>query len=138
MRKILIVLFILSIANPMFSANTYTRVVSSKSGWHVFHFAKPVQYIVAIFGGWSVDKKNYTKVGPHGHFGSSARRLAPYSHYKFDTRLPFGALLLKIPGRGHRWVNGPLKLERRTTVIWLRINDRAFVDNQGTLNVSFE
>lgn len=121
----------------------YTQVVveiSATESWKQIVFDQQVSRIISITGGWTVDYRNYYKVGPHGHFGSAADLLSPYNVYKFDQRFPFGALLLSVAGADVAHVSGPMEFKNSVAALSLRINDgdSAFGDNQGKLVIVFE
>jgi hypothetical protein len=118
--------------------------VDSRKGWQYFLLPKSFTRVDRIVGRWSVDDRNYARVGPNEHLGEAATRLQPYNQYKYDPQLPFGALLLEIPTGAfaptYTSINGPMKLPSRSeNRIGLRINDadNALRDNGGGLSVCF-
>ena len=112
--------------------------VSSKKGWQNFDLGGSYTSVVLVSGGWSVDARNYSHVGPSGHLEPG---LEPYNQYKYDQRLPFGSLLVDIPtdGYGYVWVQGSQRLPVPITRTAMRINDadNALGDNSGVLKVCF-
>ncbi len=119
-------------------------VVNSRRGWQYFRLPQSFTRVVSVNGRWSVDDRNYARVGPNGHLGEAANRLQPYSQYKYDSQLPFGTLLVEIPTGAfapiYASINGPMKLPSRSeNSIGLRINDAddALGDNGGSLSVCF-
>jgi hypothetical protein len=112
--------------------------VSSRQGWQNFDLGGPYTRVVSVSGGWSVDARNYSRVGPRGH---SEPGLEPYNQYKYDQGMPFGALLVDIPtdGYGYVWVQGSQQLPKPITRTTIRINDadNALGDNSGVLKVCF-
>ncbi len=119
-------------------------VVDSRKGWQYFRLPKSFTRVVSVNGRWSVDDRNYARVGPNGHLGEAASRLQPYNQYKYDPQLPFGALLVEIPTGAfapiYASINSPMSLPSRSeNSIGLRINDadNALGDNGGSLSVCF-
>lgn len=112
--------------------------VSSRQGWQSFDLGGPYTRVSSVSGGWSVDARNYSRVGPRGH---SEPGLEPYNQYKYDQGMPFGALFVDIPtdGYGYIWVQGAQQLPRPITQTTMRINDgdNALGDNSGVLQVCF-
>lgn len=112
--------------------------VSSTRGWQYFDLGGRYTRVASISGGWSVDARNYSQVGPRGH---SEPGLEPYNQYKYDRGVPFGALFVDIPtdGHGYVWVSGIQQLPRPITRTAMRINDadNALGDNSGVLRVCF-
>jgi hypothetical protein len=118
--------------------------VDSRKGWQYFQLPKIFTRVDRVVGRWSVDDRNYARVGSNGHLGEAATRLQPYNQYKYDPQLPFGALLIEIPTGAfaptYTSINGPMKLPSRSeNRIGLRINDadNALRDNGGALSVCF-
>ena len=115
--------------------------VDSRKGWQSFTLQGQFTRVVSISGSWSVDDKNYMRIGAEGHSGEAAKRLEPYNQYKYTQNYEFGVLLVGIP-RG--WVTGvpipnwPLP-EAVSQTVMLRINDadNALADNAGSLLVCF-
>lgn len=98
--------------------------------------------MVSVGGRLSVDDRTYACVDPNGHLGEVANRLQPYSQYKYDSQLPFGALLVEIFTGAfapiYTSLNSPMKLPSRSeNSIGFRINDAddALGDNGGSLSV---
>ncbi|HEY9695953.1 MAG TPA: hypothetical protein V6D10_01590 [Trichocoleus sp.] len=112
--------------------------VSSRQGWQYFDLGGPYTRVAGVSGGWSVDARNYSRVGPRGH---SEAGLEPYNQYKYDQGMPFGALFVDVPtdGYGYVWVQGSQQLPRPITRTAMRINDadNALGDNSGVLQVCF-
>ncbi len=110
--------------------------VSSRSGWQSFDLGSPYTRIASVNGGWSVDARNYSRVGPQGH---NEPGLEPYNQYKYAQNFPFGALFVDIPtdGYGYVWVRGSQQLPKPITRTAMRINDadNALGDNSGVLRV---
>ena len=114
--------------------------VSAREGWQDFAFLIPVDRISRITGGWTVDRANYTPVGAGGHVGDAGKKLEPFSAYKYDTAVPFGALLVS-EGEGfpHYAVTGPARFEPgQVSNLRMRINDTGLGDNDGSLSVCLE
>lgn len=112
--------------------------ISSRKGWQYFDLGGPYTRVANVSGGWSVDARNYSRVGPRGH---SEPGLEPYNQYKYDRGMPFGALFVDIPtdGYGYIWVQGSQQLPKPITRTAIRINDadKALGDNSGVLRVCF-
>jgi hypothetical protein len=119
---------------------TFSAIVDSLHGWQDFDLGSPRTRIVAVTGGWTVDRNSYVHVGCDGHVGQAAVDLAPYNSRKYDRLYPFGSLLMEIPGQGQRYVPGAIDLAEPITRVRLRINDRddSLGDNAGALMVVFE
>jgi hypothetical protein len=111
--------------------------VSATAEWQTVNFDTPVSVVTRIEGGWTVDRVNYAAVGPQGHTGEAANRLAPYEQYKFNRDLPFGALLISLSGGRSSNLLAGVQLHALVNSVALRINDRALGDNEGALNVCF-
>ncbi|MHC5675405.1 hypothetical protein [Nostoc sp.] len=112
--------------------------VDSRSGWQHFNLPGSFTRVTNISGGWSVDTRNYSSVGPYGHSGRDAESLAPYNQYKFDQSFPFGALLMGS-GQGRLWIQSPISFNGSFGAVDMRINDadNALGDNGGSLQVCF-
>ncbi|MCU0545972.1 MAG: hypothetical protein MUE44_28040 [Oscillatoriaceae cyanobacterium Prado104] len=115
--------------------------VDSRKGWQ--YFAVPGQFtrVVSISGSWSVDYRNYRRIGPEGHSGEAARRLSLYNQYKYTQSYPFGVLIVGTPGDWEIWIprsNWPLP-KTVSQIVMMRINDadNALGDNAGLLQVCF-
>jgi hypothetical protein len=113
--------------------------VDSKRGWQHFNLPGSFTKVTRISGGWSVDTRNYSPVGASGHSGSDATALEPYNQYKYDQKLPFGALIVDIPSSGYIWVPKPQQLLKPITETTMRINDsdNSLGDNSGSMQVCF-
>ncbi|WP_299004274.1 hypothetical protein [uncultured Shewanella sp.] len=138
MKALLKSVAFLGLASASQGALAETVDVNALHDWQTVEFASPVNSITSITGGWSVDTYHYSSVGASGHTGQAARSLAPWNHYKYDRKYPFGALLVDIEGMGHMDVKGPMMFEEPVTSIRIRINDIALGDNKGILTVTFE
>ena len=111
--------------------------VDSKQGWQHFDLPGAFTRVASIGGGWSVDAQNYSFVGSEGHSGADADALTPYNQYKFDQNFPFGALLMGSGG-GVLWIQNAESLNSNPfEAVDMRINDEAFGDNDGSLEVCF-
>lgn len=115
--------------------------VDSRKGWQYFTVAGQFTHVVSITGSWSVDYRNYRRIGPEGHSGEAAKRLEPYNQYKYTESYPFGVLLVGVPGDWETVVprpNWPLPKAVSQRVM-MRINDadNALGDNAGSLLVCF-
>ncbi|MFN6481651.1 MULTISPECIES: hypothetical protein [unclassified Nostoc] len=112
--------------------------VDSRNGWQYYNLGRPYTRVASVSGGWSVDARNYSQVGPRGHLEPG---LEPYNQYKYDKGVPFGALFVDIPtdGYGYVWVQGSQQLPKPITRTAMRINDadNALGDNAGVLRVCF-
>lgn len=110
--------------------------VDSTKGWQ--HYTLPGSFtrVASVSGSWSVDDRNYRRVGEAGH---SEPGLEPYNQYKLDQGYPFGALLVNIPNYGYVGVKQGQELPRPINETDIRINDgdNALGDNGGTLKVCF-
>lgn len=115
--------------------------VSSRQGWQYFDLPKSVNRVTGITGSWSVDDRNYSRVGASGHTGEAANRLAPYNQYKYAQNYPFGILFVDIPTDSYGFipVTNPQTLPRSINRTAMRINDadNALGDNAGSLKVCF-
>lgn len=130
-----------------YSFGTSTSVchrVDSRQGWQYFKIPRNYSRVISIRGSWSVDDRNYARVGPNGHLGEAANRLEPYNQYKYDPALPFGTLIVEIPSGAfapvYASLNSPTRLpSRNEDIIGFRINDadNALGDNGGVLSVCF-
>lgn len=108
--------------------------VDSRRGWQSVTLPGAFTRISSVSGSWSVDDRTYRRVGPEGH---SEPGLEPHNRHKFNQSFPFGALLVYNPNSGYFWAKGPQQLGSSITSTAMRINDTAFGDNAGLLEVCF-
>lgn len=116
--------------------------VNARQGWQTIT-ANHTVVAANSEGGWSVDARLYPMVGFVGHEGSAAEGLAPFNEYKYDSRFPFGALLIDTPNHGVVAVSSlvghivPEVNFPAGSTFRLRINDgdSALGDNEGYLRV---
>jgi Ricin-type beta-trefoil lectin domain len=109
----------------------------ARVGWKTYELVTGTSLVgvSSVSGSWSVDDKNYPRVGPEGYSNPNLNE-----QYKYDRKYPFGALLMVDPGQGYTWIKGPQQLPKPITDrVTLRINDSdsSLGDNGGTLTVCF-
>ncbi|XZN89009.1 MAG: hypothetical protein ACM65M_15100 [Microcoleus sp.] len=115
--------------------------VDARKGWQSFTLPGRFTQVVSISGSWSVDDRNYKRIGPEGHSGEAAKRLEPYNQYKYTQTYPFGVLLVGVPGDWETAIPRPIwPLPKAVSQrVMMRINDadNALGDNAGSLLVCF-
>lgn len=114
------------------------RSVDSRKGWQSVTLPGTFTRVTSVSGSWSVDDRNYRRVGPEGH---SEPGLEPYNQYKYDKGYSFGALLVDIPTQSYGYIraSGAQQLPQPISQTSMRINDSddSLGDNGGALNVCF-
>lgn len=112
--------------------------VDSRKGWQHHSLPSSFTRIASISGSWSVDDRNYRRVGSEGHLEPG---LEPYNQYKYDKGYSFGALLVDIPTQSYGYIraSGAQQLPQPISQTSMRINDSddSLGDNGGALNVCF-
>jgi Ricin-type beta-trefoil lectin domain len=121
----------------MSKAREVCAEVDARAGWKTYELAPGTSLVgvSSVSGTWSVDDKNYPRVGPEGYLNPNLNE-----QYKYDRKYPFGALLMVDPGQGYTQIKGSQMLPKPITDrITLRINDSdsSLGDNGGTLTVCF-
>jgi hypothetical protein len=129
-------------------AATECLTVDARKGWQTMESEGGYFVDAGWRGAWSVDAANYDSVGPFGHSGSAAQGLQPYEQYKYETSLPFGAMLVETDDEVMSLDKFVQFLDEEAydlysappAVYAFRINDsdRSLGDNGGAIEVCFE
>ncbi|WP_180900413.1 hypothetical protein [Martelella soudanensis] len=129
-------------------AATECLTVDARKGWQTMESEGGFFFDAGWRGAWSVDAVNYDPVGPFGHSGSAAQALQPYEQYKYETSLPFGAMLVEMNDEVMSLDSFVQLLDEEADELYsaphafyaFRINDsdRSLGDNGGAIELCFE
>ncbi|MER7870075.1 hypothetical protein ABTZ90_23945 [Streptomyces cellulosae] len=115
--------------------------VSSTEEWQQMPLSvdKGERFTVSyVSGSWTVDERNYPRVGPGGYEPAVDRKI--YQPCKFAPSQPFGELLGRIGENGRAFPVGAggTLTARSSGTLFLRINDadRCLGDNDGSITVA--
>ena len=94
-----------------------------------------------VSGGWSVDYRNFPYVGPDGYASQEDARI--YQLCKFDSNAAYGVLFGVVGltgqafpvGSGGRFSAVAPSQDVSGGYLYLRINDKCFSDNAGSVTV---
>ena len=112
--------------------------ISSREGWQRIEFQGEFRpYISDVSGGWTVDSRSFSLVGPSGHAGADSDRLAPFDEYKYNREFNFGALLSRSANGQVVAVGQGSHMATRSMDFRINDSDGTLADNDGNLQVCF-
>jgi serine/threonine protein kinase len=124
--------------------NNQTLSVEATTGWQFtdIYLTAGERFTVSyVYGGWTVDYRNFPYVGPGGYTSQEDARI--YQLCKFDSNATYGVLFGVVGltgqafpvGTGASFTAGAPSPDVNGGYLYLRINDKCFSDNAGSVTV---